>query len=200
MFALWYRAPKLMLARFLFAITLCAAAISVYSEEAKFSDFEQADSQSCIPPDDYTAHPGDPPFGVYVQATARFSSRNNLLGILYCEDGTFEFVGSDPRTVSLDTTIYRTGRWWWEGSKSCTQIDASETDTEIPTARCKEARHWLGDHKVMVPTVSKHIDQPRSGVNSLTNRMISRPVCTTTRYAANSDRQRHAVPHSGRCP
>ena len=91
MLALWYRAPKLMLARFLFAIALCAAATSVYSEEAKFSDFEQADSQSCIPPDDYTAHPGDPPFGVYVQATARFSSRNNLLGILYCEDGTFEF-------------------------------------------------------------------------------------------------------------
>jgi len=110
------------------------------------------------------------------------------------------FVGSDPRTVSLDTTFYRTGRWWWEGSKSCTQIDASETDTEIPTARCKEAGHWLGDHKVMVPAVSKHIDQPRSGVNSLTNRMISRPECAMTRYAANSDRQRHAAQHSGRCP
>ena len=156
-----------MLARFLFAITFCAAAISVHSEEAKFSDFEQADSQSCIPPDDYTPHPGDPPFGVYVQATARFSNRSNLLGILYCEDGTFEFVGSDPRAVSLDTTFYRTGRWWWEGSKSCTQIDASEADTEIPTARYREAGHWLGDHKVVIPRHSSQVVSRRKPVSSV---------------------------------
>jgi hypothetical protein len=156
-----------MLTRLLFTVALCSTAFSICSEEAKFSDFEQADSQSCIPPETYISHSGDPPFGVHVRAIARFANRKNLLGILYCEDGTFEFVGSDPRAVSLNTTFYRTGRWWWEGSKSCTQVDATETDTEIPTTRCKEAGHWLGDHKVVVPrNVSKVISSKKSDTSA----------------------------------
>jgi len=152
-----------MLARFFFVISLCAMAFAANSEESGFPDFEQTDSQSCMPPDTYTPHSGDPPFGIYVQATARFKERNNLLGILYCEDGTFEFVANNPGIVSLDTTFYRTGQWWWEGSKSCTQINPIPADTEVPPARCKEAGHWLGNHKVVVPrNVSKIISSKKS--------------------------------------
>jgi hypothetical protein len=156
-----------MLARFFFAIAFCRVAFSTRSEEARFADFERADSQSCIPPPEYIPHSGDPPFGVYVRAMARFESRNNLLGILYCEDGTFEFVASDPGIVSLDTTVYRTGRWWWEGSKSCTQIDAADSDVEVPPARCKGEGHWLGDHKVVIPrNASKVAPSKKSAVSA----------------------------------
>ena len=139
-----------MLARFFFVIALCTMAFAANSEESRFPDFETTDSQSCMPPDTYTPHSGDPPFGIYVQATARFKERNNLLGILYCEDGTFEFNGSDQGTVSLEGNLYGTGQWWWQDGKSCTQLDDADTGTEILPGGCKEPGHWLGDHKVPV--------------------------------------------------
>jgi hypothetical protein len=131
-------------------IAICVLAFPAYPQSSGSFDYEKADSYSCVPPSTYMPHPGDPPFGKYVQTTARYLNKDYLFGILYCQDGTFEFIGSDQSTISLEGTIYRTGSWWWQDDKSCTEIDAADTDTGILSARCKEPGHWLGNHKVSV--------------------------------------------------
>src|SRR4051794_9702741 len=132
-------------------LVLCTWISHAYSQSLESSDPKQEELESCFPPDEYISHPGDPPFGVYVQTTERHKSKNYLLGVLYCEDGTFEVSSSPQGTVSLSGTIFRTGRWWWEPNKSCTQLDPIGTETEIPPVNCKEAGHWLGDQKVQLP-------------------------------------------------
>ncbi len=134
----------------LLTLAVCVLAFPAYPQNPSSFDYEKADSYSCTPPNTYTAHPGDPPFGVYVRTIVRHLDKKYLLGIFYCADGTFEFVGGDQSTVSLKGTIYRTGQWWWQDGRSCTQIDADVTGTEVLPGQCKEPGHWLGDHKVPV--------------------------------------------------
>jgi hypothetical protein len=135
---------------FLLILAICVSARPAYSNGSENIEIEKADSYSCTPPSTYVPGPGDPPFGKYVQTTMRYLNKRYLLGIFYCQDGTFEFVGSEQGTVSLQGTIYRTGQWWWQDGYSCTQVDAADTDTEALPGQCKEAGHWLGDHKVSV--------------------------------------------------
>jgi hypothetical protein len=157
-----------MLARFFLALAMCAWAFHAYPQEPTNVDPEQGDPQDCVPPSTYTPHPGDPPFGVHVQTTARIKNKRYLLGVEYCEDGTFEFSGSNQGTVSLEGNLYGTGQWWWQDGKSCTQLDESDTGTEILPGECKEPGHWLGDHKVPVrsgtpPVRRRHSPQARPG-------------------------------------
>ena len=135
--------------RFL-VLLMCVWTFRVYSQDSLEIGSEQEDPQPCFPPNEYTPHPGDPPFGVHVQTTAKFNNKTYLIGIQYCEDGTFEFVGSDQRDVSLEGVFIGTGQWWWQRSKSCTQINTLETKIETSPAQCKEPGHWFGDHKVPV--------------------------------------------------
>jgi hypothetical protein len=149
-------------ARALFlTLEICVLTFPAYPQSLSSFDYEKADSYSCVPPSTYMIHPGDPPFGKYVKTTACYLNKNYLFGILYCQDGTFEFVGSDQSTISLEGTIYRTGKWWWQDGKSCTEIDAADTDTEILPARCKEPGHWLGNHKVPVRSGGSSIRRPQ---------------------------------------
>src|SRR4051794_947234 len=136
---------------FALAFVLCVWTIHAYSQSSKNTDPQQEDAQPCFPPDQYISHSGDPPLGVHVQTTEQRKNKQYLLGTLYCEDGTFESSSSPQGSVSLWKMVFRTGRWWWEGNKSCTQLDAIDTDTEMPPVECKEAGHWLGDQKVLPP-------------------------------------------------
>jgi hypothetical protein len=142
-----------MLAHLLLVFAMCLWAFNVYSRDLLDVDPEQEEPQPCFPPDEYVSHPGDPPFGVHVQTTAKFNNKTYLIGIQYCEDGTLEFVGSDQRDVSLEGVFIGTGQWWWQRSKSCTQIDKVDTKIEIPPIQCKEPGHWFGNHNV--PVISR---------------------------------------------
>lgn len=141
---------KSMFARCFLALAICTLTSPAYPQDSKHITVPRVDEQSCVPPPTYTPHPGDPPFGVHVQTTARDKNKRYILGVEYCEDGTFEFAESDQGVVSLKGTSYGTGSWWWQDGKSCTQIDAAGTDTKALPAECKEAGHWLGDHTVPV--------------------------------------------------
>ena len=66
---------KSMLVRIFATLAICVVALPTYSQQSKAVDPEQAD-QPCMPPDTYTAHPGDPPFGVHVQTTAKDKNKN----------------------------------------------------------------------------------------------------------------------------
>jgi hypothetical protein len=149
------RRSKLMICRLFLTLVfltlaICALAFPAYPQRPDHSGPEQDDPQPCMPPSTYVSHPGDPPFGVHVQTTIKYRNKEYILGVEYCEDGTFEFSASEPSAVSLQGTIYGTGRWWWEARKSCTEFDATAEGIEIPSAQCKEAGHWLGNHKVPV--------------------------------------------------
>jgi hypothetical protein len=147
LFSTLKRDSNWMFVRFIVALAICAWAANAYSQNSEYSDPEQDIPQPCMPPDTYVAHPGDPPFGVYVQTTVSYKKKTYLLGVQYCEDGTFEFNGHDQGPVSLNGTFYGTGQWWWEGDRSCTQIDDVTPNAELPQGECKEAGHWFGDQK-----------------------------------------------------
>jgi hypothetical protein len=153
---------KPVIACILIALAICVCTSHTYAQVSKNIDPAQDDPQPCFPPDQYTPRPGDPPFGAHVQTTAKVNNKEYLLGIEYCEDGTFEFVGSSPGAISLTGIIYQTGQWWWDGSKSCTQLDANDTDQETPPIECKEAGHWLGEHKISVLTSVAPVRKKRS--------------------------------------
>jgi hypothetical protein len=147
---------------FVAALAMCIWAVDACAQHSEYAGPEQEDAQPCRPPDTYAAHPGDPPFGVYVQTTVLYKKKRYLLGIQYCEDGTFEFNGHDQGAVSLSGTFYGTGQWWWEGNRSCTQIDDVTPNVELPSGECKEAGHWFAEHKVPVPSVASSTRQKHS--------------------------------------
>ena len=156
------RSSHSMSVRFIAALAICTWAVNAYPQNSEYYDFSQGDPQPCMPPGTYVAHPGDPPFGVYVQTTVLHKKKRYLLGIQYCEDGTFEFNGHDQGTVSLSGTFYGTGQWWWEADRSCTQIDNITPNVELPSGECKEAGHWFADHKVPVPSSASSTRQKHS--------------------------------------
>jgi hypothetical protein len=78
----------------LLMLTICVSACPAYPKGSGNIDLEKADSYACTPPSTYILNPGDPPFGKYVQISARYLDKRYLFSILYCQGGTFEFVVS----------------------------------------------------------------------------------------------------------
>ena len=175
LFTAFRRGSDPVLARFMSVLAICAWACTAYAQNPESPDAEQNDPQPCMPSDAFVSRPGDPPFGAYVQTTALYKNKRYLLGVQYCEDGTFEFTGHEQGTVSLEGAFFGTGQWWWEGKKSCTEIDQVAPSTELPSRECKQAGHWFGDHEVPVPSAAPSARQKPSRPASPSDRAHARP-------------------------